>query len=479
MALPQQLPGISVVPQAPQVDPRMFALDAQGALMSAQLGMKLGQEMAGLQNLKGKLDLEKAEIAAKKAQHALQEKYALQAEEQLGPMMEAQKQKFLSDIEVSKALIKTTPFKTAADIAAAQAAGAGSEFSLANIKAGIDARQPQFLSALKSAQISNELSATNAAKDYSKLDPREKARQDELAKTAGSLASESLVPAEVRRARYEVMTGMPLAKQRLEVAQANVADMAKKLRVPIENVTKADGTYDFDLVQKMWDEAKVSDPLSVYGDMAGFKEGYTKAKNLRQTQLFLDEVPRLLEAAGDPTTLQKTLDDLRDVKGANAFKAAFAVISGQNVDPATAARSALIDVIDQKLGGALSNSGEAATLKNSLRIQSKDSNPAVLAALKQYRSAIDQAYEASKEGLPSEAFEKVDNGEALKPRSVVAAAKRSGGPATFGEAPKMSSDKSAHPLYGVTGQPGEVRTTPQGTYKLITNQAGKLVWKKQ
>lgn len=117
MALPQQLQGMSVMPQAPQVDPRMFALDAQGALMSAQMGMKLGQEMAGLQNLKSKLELEKVEIAAKKANHALQEKYALQAETQLPQMMEAQKQKYLADIEASKAAIQTQQYKTAADIA--------------------------------------------------------------------------------------------------------------------------------------------------------------------------------------------------------------------------------------------------------------------------------------------------------------------------------------------------------------------------
>lgn len=54
--------NISVVPQAPQVDPRLFASDAQGALATAHAGMLLGQELANIENQKAKRALEAEQI---------------------------------------------------------------------------------------------------------------------------------------------------------------------------------------------------------------------------------------------------------------------------------------------------------------------------------------------------------------------------------------------------------------------------------
>lgn len=54
--------NVSVVPQAPQVDPRMFAGDPQGALASMQAGFLLSQELASLENKKAQRALEAEKI---------------------------------------------------------------------------------------------------------------------------------------------------------------------------------------------------------------------------------------------------------------------------------------------------------------------------------------------------------------------------------------------------------------------------------
>jgi len=356
------------------------------------------------------------------------------------------------------------PYSATANIRAAQAGEAGSRASLAQTEAGIKAGLQQFTVDVTKGGLENQLASLTAAKDFSKLSPQEQARQLGLAKTAGELGAESILPQDVRKARQEVMFNLPLAKQRQEQAQANAVEMAKKLRVPLQDITNSDGTYNFNLLQEKWDAAKVSDPLSVYGDMPGFKEGYTTAKNLRQTQLFLDEVPKLLEAAGDPSTFQKTLDDFRDTKGSSLFKAAMGAMTAQGVDEKTAARSALIDLIDLKLGGALNVSGESKTLKNSLQVQSKDSNAAILAVVKRYRPEVDRAYSAAKEGLPSEAFQGVEDGSAFKPRSLGDAAK----------AHKGGSGQSTEQNYTPTGETREV--PGKGTQIRVRLDNGQTGW---
>ena len=451
------------MPQAPQVDPRMFALDAQGALLSAQAGIHLGTELASLQNLQGKLELEKAEIAAKKAKNEYDRQAAEHAITTLPQMVQTQVDQAKAASAQALATQQIVPSTTAATIASAQAGTASSQSAFAQTQAEIKAGIPQFRAEAATGEARNALASVTAATDFSKLSPQEKTRQLGLAKTAGELGAESVLPKDVQNARQFVMFALPLSKQRQEIAQTNAVAMAQKLRIPPKDFTNADGTYDFDLIQKKWDDAKVSDPLSVYGDMPGFKESYSKAKDLRQTQIFLDEVPNLLKAAGDPNILQKSLDDFRDTKGSSFFKAAFGAAAAQNVDEKTAARSALIDLIDMKLGGALNTSGESRALKNSLQVQAKDSNAAILAVVNRYRPTVDRSYEASKEGLPSEAFQGIDDGSAFKPKSLgdVARGRLGGG-----------SQQTA-PNYTPTGETRELPgKKPEIRVKLANGQTG-------
>lgn len=177
MALPQQLPGVSVVPQAPQVDPRLFAPDAAGMLLSARAGVQLGTELAGLQNLQGKLELEKAEIAARKAQNAYQQKLATDAAQILPQQIQSQLDKALAESAQSKATVRTAdPLATAA-IADAASRTAGSQFSLAQTEAGIKGGIPQFTVELQRLELKNKKKAALADVDYSKLSTSEKAGQ--------------------------------------------------------------------------------------------------------------------------------------------------------------------------------------------------------------------------------------------------------------------------------------------------------------
>jgi hypothetical protein len=171
MALPQQLPGVSVVPQAPQVDPRLFAPDAAGMLLSARAGVQLGTELAGLQNLQGKLELEKAEIAARKAQNAYQQKLATDAAQILPQQIQSQLDRALAESAQSKATVRTADPLANAAIADAASRTAGSQFSLAQIKAGIDAGIPQFTVNLTKQKLENEAATTLADADwFAKLD---------------------------------------------------------------------------------------------------------------------------------------------------------------------------------------------------------------------------------------------------------------------------------------------------------------------
>lgn len=156
MALPQQLPGVSVVPQAPQVDPRLFAPDAAGMLLSARAGVQLGTELAGLQNLQSRLTLEKAEIAAKKAKNEFERQAAEQAVITLPQMVQQQLAQAQAATAQAQASIPTFQPLAGAAIAEAGARTAGSQFSLAQIKAGIEAGLPQFNAELQKLKFENE-----------------------------------------------------------------------------------------------------------------------------------------------------------------------------------------------------------------------------------------------------------------------------------------------------------------------------------
>ena len=71
--------NVSVVPQAPQVDPRMFAGDPQGALASMQAGLLLSQELASLENKKAQRALEAEKIKLDMQRNKLERMYADEA----------------------------------------------------------------------------------------------------------------------------------------------------------------------------------------------------------------------------------------------------------------------------------------------------------------------------------------------------------------------------------------------------------------
>ena len=68
-----------MVPQAPQVDPRLFAGDPQGALASMQAGLLLSQELASLENKKAQRALEAEKIKLDMQRNKLERMYADEA----------------------------------------------------------------------------------------------------------------------------------------------------------------------------------------------------------------------------------------------------------------------------------------------------------------------------------------------------------------------------------------------------------------
>jgi hypothetical protein len=185
MALPQQLPGVSVVPQAPQVDPRLFAPDAAGMLLSARAGVQLGTELAGLQNLQSRLTLEKAEIAAKKAKNEYDRQAAEQAVITLPQMVQQQLAQAQAATAQAQASIPTFQPLAGAAIAEAGAKTAGSQFSQAQTEAGIKAGLPQFTTDITKLGLEDKQRSLLANVNFSGLSTPKQAEAVALATETG------------------------------------------------------------------------------------------------------------------------------------------------------------------------------------------------------------------------------------------------------------------------------------------------------
>ena len=185
MALPQQLPGVSVVPQAPQVDPRLFAPDAAGMLLSARAGVQLGTELAGLQNLQSRLTLEKAEIAARKAKNEFERQAAEQAVITLPQMVQQQLAQAQAATAQAQASIPTFQPLAGAAIAEAGARTAGSQFSQAQTEAGIKAGLPQFTTDITKKDLENKRRSLLANIEFSGLSTPKQAEAVALATKTG------------------------------------------------------------------------------------------------------------------------------------------------------------------------------------------------------------------------------------------------------------------------------------------------------
>lgn len=485
MALPQQLPGISVVPQAPQVDPRLFALDVQGALASAQLGMKLGQEMAGLQNLKGKLELEKAEIAAKKAANTYEERKALQAMEQLPLLVQAQQAELEAKKAQSMALLSVLPSKTESEIATTRLAGvtAGT-----NLEGALRFQERGGGSLLGDTALSTAKTAfKQAGKTQAEL-AGETARESAKGKALGDI--EGLQAAANPGAEAPAPTPAPFYLQKvLEVD-------AKRTGKPRVDV------YGTSNLPPWAIEHRTTEVSRPDGTRVSVSQGFNKFSGKpipgEREEIAVvgvkDEPDRakiigLLQAVKMAERLDATLKDYDEKGQGGLFQAGAAKLANRQI--ADENLLLLPFSVGMKAAGMAYQSEATAAAASQLA----ELNSTIL------RNVSGSTVTSSEKGSTSPLLP--DVGDLVKPSAARAKVKKtldylktqlepyekSGAiqrsrldatePGTTTQAAQPSTDKSAHPLYGVPGQPGEVRTTPQGTYKLITNQAGKLVWKKQ
>ena len=478
MALPQVLPGISVVSQAPTVDPRLFASDPQGALAAAQAGMHLGTEMAGLGNLKSRLALEKAELSAKTAQNTYNNALADHAMENIGPMVRAGLAATRASTATSNAAADVAPGAAQAQILANQNASAF-QSSLADY--GVPGVQAQ--TAGSTAQ--NLLSSSLASAGFSKLSPTQQLNQTTSAKTAGELgipfdagSPEATAPG-IRGALVQRMT-FPIVQQNYERGQAAAQAQLDKIPAAKRSDFLAPGPMgglDTVKVGKEFHDQIVVNPKGIYGATPGFVAAYDRATTVRQAQDFMSTVPDLLDKAGDPTTMQKISDRYSDIpNGASMFKSLTTQMAASNIAPATAARTALISLIDLKLGVSLNSPNEARGLKNTLAVQPSDSNETIKAAVKQFEPSLEAAYNSAKAGFDASAFQTLDDYSVLSPKSVGAAGK---GRLPGGAASASNSVQAANPLYGAPGVIGSIQMNNGIPYRLVIRPDGTSAWAKQ
>lgn len=200
--------SIGVLPVAPNIgDPRNFAMDTQGALASAHAGLLLGQEMANLDNLQAKRELEAAQIKYLKSKNDL-DFHILEATRAQLPT--------LAGLHVQTEIEKTNAAKLQA-----QEAGALASANLANqlpaatssaalAKVQLDQKQSQFGDTIFTERLRLGTAPKTVAVENATLDA---AKQEALNKGASAVADAPLA-------------GKDAATRALTMAQANAAGQA-------------------------------------------------------------------------------------------------------------------------------------------------------------------------------------------------------------------------------------------------------------
>lgn len=138
---------ISVVPQAPQIDPRFMAADPQGALASAAAGLHLGTELANLQNQQSQRELEALQIKTAKAQNDLQQAQITDAQQKLPKVLQAMYDAQMASLEAQRA----------ASANAGALANAQANAGLPQTQADIDAANAAALRATQNANKASPL----------------------------------------------------------------------------------------------------------------------------------------------------------------------------------------------------------------------------------------------------------------------------------------------------------------------------------
>jgi len=410
--------NVFALPQAPQADPRNFAMDPMGALLTAQAGLHLGSELANLDNQQSNRELEAMQIKAAKAKNDLDQEMLAHARLHLPEVLGGALQQQLAGQAAATSASNLSGALSNASLAAGYpAAAAASQVAAANTATQGSTNVQLGLLADKSS-------------GYAGSPAPVRANLDTLATTAGSLGSilDIKDPEKAGREFLNTKRTLMMMPATIEEAQKNKATLDPIFdRFPMfdRSTVQRDSGFGF----KVYDPEKAhaaiaslarDNPIAGYGPSnPGFKEAYTSAAGIKQTISFLKgDVPGLLDSLGNPSVFQKTMDSMRDSNAQSLIKVAFNTAVATGVDPKTAARSALVDYIDKQYQSSTNDQETGRKLKNALIASDKDNNATLKQVIKTMAPTLEHEYDKVKSPYPDYLFEKLDE----KPSSAKAEA---------------------------------------------------------
>lgn len=262
-----------------------------------------------------------------------------------------------------------------------------------------------------------------------------------------AVPSATAIPGTPAALKYTATTGLPVQKSsgnavidmlvtkaKLPIELEQSAKMQDETRTALDkyivpqdiraSLMDRPGHYDVNKAREYMDSIKDLQPKITYGSNPGFNDAFDKASAIKQTEAFTTNVlPKLLEDLGDPSAFQKTLDGLRDTDPTKGFfKKVLANYAASSTDPKTAARSAIIDYLDNRYQTIFNNQDVGRRLKNETVASSKDSNATLMEIVKATAPLLDLEYKKATTGFPPNAFKTVEDGSAygtMTPAAIV------------------------------------------------------------
>ena len=280
---------------------------------------------------------------------------------------------------------------------------------------------------------------------------------------------------------------LPITLEQNAKMQDDSRALLKQFNVPQDvrdKLMTAPGSnvYNVDNVQRYVDSIKDQQPKVTYGAIPGFNDAYDKASDIKQTQSFVNNtLPALLTQLGDPSAFSKTVEQMRDTDpNKGFFMKTLANYAAAGTPPNVAARSAVIDYLDNRYQTVFNNTDVGRRLKNSLAVSDKDSNATILQVTQALDPLLDKQYAKEKNGYPADAFKTLDDGSALNPQTPgaiagqrQAAASNIAGSVEAAFAPPPSS---ASPVTSQPVTPGTIKYGANGQKYIFTTQNGVAGW---
>jgi hypothetical protein len=462
---------ISVAPQpTPFQDPRLFASDPIGALAAAHAGNVLGQEYADLQNKQAQRDVLTAQLKSQKAQADLdqilgdqklkiiqdpntQAAIAANTKTQLLAVQQASAQQAQNEAAAAAAGAQFSgldPVAKAQAIAAAQAQGgwgrfprvgslapAGQTLSKATAVPFSASMLPADMSlggataapaaAAQPAVSAPETSASAAPAEQDETPPV--FREVHWTDTTDSDGNMVQVPQVFNKLTGEpIGTGAAIPKGTWSAAkvqdQATAAKaMERFMQFPdAASVIKDNGEFDGPKARALGAGLAAENP--VIGGLVdqttfnGLKQAYRAVK-------IIDDIPKQLDALGDPSTAQRVLTSLpQPDKATGIFTTTREAFLKQNIKPKTAARAALLSALDAQYQNVLNTTIESREARKFNPADSDQVNAAIKEAVSVLSPYLHTAYDDMYNGVPAPVRKAVEGSGGLAAVGAEAAARK-------------------------------------------------------